>query len=246
MKRLLRQIVLSSTYRQSSRITPESLRRDPENRWLARGPRFRMDAEMIRDNAMALAGLLALEKGGPPIRPPQPEGLWTKVGGQRYDYKVSPGAEKYRRGIYVVLKRSAPYPSLVNFDASPRMACVVKRPRSNTPLQALTLLNDPVYVEAAQALARRIVRETPGAAVEARIDHAFRLCVARPPGPAEAAILLTLYKAQRDATGDPTAARDLAGSSDPDPCPGTADTELASWYAIASTLLNLDATITKD
>jgi hypothetical protein len=189
-----------------------------------------MDAEMIRDNALALAGLLCHKKGGPPIRPPQPEGLWTKVGGERYDYIVSPGAEKYRRGIYIVLKRTAPYPGLATFDATARMTCVVKRPRSNTPLQALALLNDPVYVEAAQSLAHRIVAETPDAPLESRLDHAIRLCLARAPRPAEIAVLRSLYENQRRA----------AASA------GAPAAESASWYAIAATLLNLDETITKD
>ncbi len=245
MKGLLREIVLSATYRQSSRVTPDLLQRDPQNRWLARGPRFRMDAEMIRDNALAVAGLLHLKKGGPPIRPPQPEGLWIKVGGERYDYDVSPGAEKYRRGIYVVLKRAAPYPGLATFDATARLTCIVKRSRSNTPLQALTLLNDPVYVEAALALAARIVTETPGAAVEPRLEHAVRLCLARAPRPAEIVVLGALYEAQRRAAlADDAAARTLARSSPL--AAGIPDAEFASWYAVASTLMNLDETITKD
>jgi hypothetical protein len=245
MKGLLREIVLSATYRQSSRVTPELLKRDPQNRWLARGPRFRMDAEMIRDNALALAGLLHLKKGGPPIRPPQPEGLWIKVGGERYDYIVSPGAEKYRRGIYVVLKRAAPYPGLATFDATARLTCIVKRSRSNTPLQALALLNDPVFVEATLALAARIVNEMPGAAVKPRLEHAVRLCLARAPRPAEIAVLRALYETQRSAAlADGPAARTLARSSPL--AAGIPDAEFASWYAVASTLMNLDETITKD
>src|SRR5581483_5168047 len=149
---------------------------------LARGPRFRMDAEMIRDNALAAAGLLSRKQGGPPVRPYQPDGLWVKVGGERVEYLVSPGDERYRRGIYVVWKRASPYPSFMNFDANARLACTVKRSRSNTPLQALTLLNDPVDVEAAMALARRIVVEHTGPDVDARLRHAFRLCLVRDPG----------------------------------------------------------------
>ncbi len=245
MKGLLRQVVLSATYRQSSRVTPELLKRDPQNRWLARGPRFRMDAEMIRDNALAMAGLLHRKKGGPPIRPPQPEGLWIKVGGERYNYAVSPGAEKYRRGIYIVLKRAAPYPGLTAFDATARLTCIVKRSRSNTPLQALTLLNDPVYVEAALALAARIVNDMPGAAVEPRLEHAIRVCLARAPRPAEIAVLRTLYEAQRSAAlADRPAARILARSSPL--AAGIPPAEFASWYAVATTLMNLDETITKD
>jgi hypothetical protein len=222
MKKLLRTVVTSATYRQSSRITPEMLARDDQNKLLARGPRLRLDAEMIRDNALAVAGLLSLKQGGPSIRPPQPDGLWNKVGGQKYDYVVSPGEEKYRRGIYVVLKRGAPYPSFVNFDANARMACTVKRSRSNTPLQALTLLNDPVYVEAAQALARRLAAEKPRALPEERIRHAFVLTLARSPRAAEVQALRELYETQKTAGG-----------------------EAAAWYAVATALLNLDETITK-
>ena len=222
MKKTLRTIVTSATYRQSSRVTPELLAHDDQNKLLARGPRFRLDAETIRDNALAISGLLSLKQGGPPIRPPQPDGLWEKVGGQKYDYVVSPGEDKYRRGLYVVLKRGAPYPSFVNFDASARMACTVKRSRSNTPLQALTLLNDPVYVEAAQALAKRIAAEQSTSDLDARLQYAFRLAVARAPKVSELATLRALFEAQRSAGGEP-----------------------AAWYAIATALLNLDETITK-
>ena len=179
MKKVLRKIVTSATYRQSSRVTPELLERDDKNQLYARGPRIRMDAEMIRDNALAVAGLLSKKQFGPPVRPYQPDGLWVKVGGAKVDYEVSPGEDRYRRGIYVVLKRGSPYPSFVNFDASARLACTAKRSRSNTPLQALTLLNDPVYVEAAQALAVRVLNERPKADVDERIDHMFRLCESR-------------------------------------------------------------------
>jgi hypothetical protein len=219
MKRVLRQIVLSATYRQSAKLTPELRARDDENRLLARGPRFRMDAEMIRDNALACAGSLNRQLFGPPVRPYQPEGLWNRIGGVKADYVVSPGAERQRRGIYVVWKRSVPYPSFVNFDATARYACTVKRSRSNTPLQALTLLNDPVYVEAATALARRVVRERTG--VDERLRHAFRLCLARAPRDSELSVLRQLYESSRG------------------------DTPEAGWYAVATALLNLDETITR-
>jgi hypothetical protein len=203
-----------------------------------------MDAEMIRDNALAIAGLLSRKQFGPPIRPYQPDGLWVKVGGARVDYNVSPGEDRYRRGIYVVLKRGAPYPSFVNFDASARLACVAKRSRSNTPLQALTLLNDPVYVEAAKALAGRVVRERPSAAVDDRIGHMFRLCVSREPTPAERKSLRQLYDAQlHEAQTRRQAVQVL--SKDVKIPPGTSSEEVAAWYAVATVLLNLDETITK-
>jgi len=244
MKKVLREIVTSATYRQSSRVTPELLERDDKNQLYARGPRIRMDAEMIRDNLLAVAGLLSKKQFGPPVRPYQPDGLWVKVGGAKADYEVSPGEDRNRRGIYVVLKRGSPYPSFVNFDASARLACTAKRSRSNTPLQALTLLNDPVYVEAAQALAARVLNERPKADVDERIDHMFRLCESRAPSPLELKAVRRLYDEQlRAAQNDPKATNALVGAL---PLPsGIGREELAAWYAVATALLNLDETITK-
>jgi len=243
IKHVIKTIVRSATYRQSSRVTPELLARDDQNRLYARGPRYRMDAEMIRDNALSIAGLLSLEHGGPPIRPYQPEGVWSKVGGTNYEYVVSPGDARYRRGIYIVLKRGAPYPSLVNFDATARLACTVKRSRTNTPLQALTLLNDEVYVEAAKGLARRVLTERPDADVDERIAYAFRLCTARRPTDSELGTLRGLFERQRDANDDGEAAKQLVGDfSLPD---DVQPEEFAAWYAVATTLLNLHETITK-
>jgi hypothetical protein len=243
-KKLLKLIVTSRTYRQASRISPDLLARDDRNLLYARGPRFRLDAEAIRDNALAVSGLLSLSQGGKPIRPYQPDGLWVKVGGQKYDYELSPGEEKYRRGLYVVWKRAAPYPSFVNFDANARMACRVKRPRSNTPLQALTLMNDPVYVEAAMAFARRILTEYPTAGVNARIARAFRLATARTPRAEELATLHRLLEAERAARiADPKGARELVSGFEMPA--GTEAAEFAAWYAVAAALLNLDETITK-
>ena len=244
LKRLLKLIVMSATYRQSARVTPELLAQDDLNRLYARGPRFRLDAEAIRDNALSLGGLLSLNKGGLPIRPPQPDGLWRKVGGQQYTYEVSPGERQFRRGLYVVLKRGSPYPSFVNFDASSRMACVVKRSRSNTPLQALTLLNDPVYVEATRAFARRIITERPQADVESRIDYAFRIAVSRSPKPNELAVLRQLFEQQlrRHEADESFVKRLFENVSRPD---HTTLAEFAAWYAVSSALMNLDETITK-
>jgi hypothetical protein len=203
-----------------------------------------MDAEMIRDNALAISGLLSKKQFGPPVRPYQPEGLWVKVGGERYDYVVSRGADRYRRGIYVVLKRGAPYPSFVNFDASARLACTAKRSRSNTPLQALTLLNDPVYVEAALALAARTLRDRRGDSVDSRVRHMIRISLCREATPLERRTLRRLYEEQLlDARSDPEATQVLVGEfSLPT---GATREELAAWYAVATVLLNLDETITK-
>ncbi|MFN3149014.1 PSD1 and planctomycete cytochrome C domain-containing protein [Bremerella sp.] len=220
-KQLLREIVLSATYQQSSKMTKQLLEVDDQNKLLARGPRIRMDAEMIRDNALAISGLLSLKQFGPPIRPYQPEGIWTKVGGQKYNYQVSPGSEQHRRGIYVVLKRGSPYPSFLNFDGTARLACTVQRSRTNTPLQALTLLNDPVYVEAAQALAKRIQSEANDLPLKQQLEYAFQLCTARKPNESELATLTNLVKLYPD------------------------DADKA-WESVATVLLNLHETITKD
>lgn len=244
MKRTLRTILLSATYRQSSRVTSMLREMDPANRLLARGPRFRLDAEMIRDNALAISGLLSLKPFGPPIRPYQPPGIWSKVGGTNYSYKTSPGNERHRRGIYVVLKRGAPYPSFINFDGSARLACTVQRSRTNTPLQALTLLNDPVYVEAAKALALRMVDEANSNDIDARIAYGFRLCTARLPQEGELHVLRRLYDEQLAALRDDDAR--AAALVDDVSLPADVPTqEFAAWYGVATTLLNLHETITK-
>ncbi|MFM2141956.1 MAG: hypothetical protein RLZZ476_500, partial [Verrucomicrobiota bacterium] len=244
MKHVLKLIVMSDTYRQSSHRSDQTDQSDPNNALLSHFPRFRLDAETIRDNALSIAGLLDLKQGGAPIRPPQPEGLWSKVGGQQYVYEISPGTEKHRRGLYVVLKRGSPYPSFMNFDASARMACVVRRSRSNTPLQALTLLNDPVYVEAAKHFALRIAAESPSTDLDTRITHAFRLALARTPSEKEATVLKKLWEQQFEAAkSDPKATAAL--NSDitlPKDLPAA---EFSAHYALATALLNLDECITK-
>jgi hypothetical protein len=193
---------------------------------------------------LAISGLLSLDQGGLPIRPPQPDGIWIKVGGQRYDYVVSPGEQQYRRGLFVVWKRGAPYPSFMNFDANNRMACRVQRPRSNTPLQALTLMNDPVYVEAAEAFARRIVEETPQASLADRLQHAFRIALTRSPKPAELQALQTLFQQQLAASqADPKGTGEFLKTQKLPT--GVGADEFIAWYAIATALLNLDETISK-
>jgi hypothetical protein len=245
MKHIHRLIVMSATYRQSSRITPELRERDDQNKLYARGPRFRLDAEMIRDNALSAAGLLSLKMGGPPVRPYQPPGIWeSKVGGVRVNYEISEGEDRYRRGVYTVWKRTSPYPSFITFDAPNRNTCTVRRPRSNTPLQALTLLNDPVYVEASVALAKRVLKEKPDASLEEKIRHAFELCLSRAPRESELKTLLQLYKEQLDASKNSSdAAKKLGGEFAK---PENVDAaEFAAWFSVASTLLNLDEMITK-
>ncbi|HVJ87083.1 MAG TPA: PSD1 and planctomycete cytochrome C domain-containing protein [Caulifigura sp.] len=243
IKHVLKTIVMSSTYRQSSAIRPELHSRDDRNLLLACGPRFRMDAEMVRDNALAVAGLISLKQGGPPVKPYQPDGLWVKVGGQKYDYEVSPGEDRYRRGLYVVCKRGSPYPSFVNFDANNRMSCRVTRPRSNTPTQALTLLNDPVYVEAAKAFAKAVLADE-GLTADQRLDLAFRRATSRGPTSTEITLLKSLYEAQlADAADRPEEVSKLIGDFE---LPKSIDrTAFAAWYAVCTALLNLDETITK-
>ena len=244
MKHIHRLLVTSATYRQSSRITPELRERDDQNKLYARGARFRMDAEMIRDNALSAAGLLSLKMGGPAVHPYQPPGIWeSKVGGNAIRYQISDGEDRYRRGLYTVIKRTSPYPSFITFDAPSRNNCVVRRPRSNTPLQALTMLNDPVYVEAAGTLAKRVLSEKPTANVEERIQHAFQLCTGRKPDAQETKVLVQLFDTQREsAQGAGSDVEKLLKTLRPS---GVAAAEFSAWYSVAAAILNLDETITK-
>src|SRR5437588_5604822 len=179
-KAFLKLLVTSAAYRQSSRVTPELEHLDPDNRLLARGPRFRLSAEMVRDQALAVSGLLSDKMYGPPVKPPQPSlGVNAAFGGG-IDWQASAGDDRYRRALYTMWRRSNPYPSMATFDAPNREVCTVRRTRTNTPLQALVTLNDPVYVDAAQALARTIVAKG-GASTPDRARYAFRLCLSRPP-----------------------------------------------------------------
>lgn len=234
MKHILKTIVLSATYQQSSTVDRELLELDDRNSLLARGPRFRMEAEMIRDNALAVSGLLDLKQFGPPICPYQPDGIWAKVGGTAYKYEVSPGSEQNRRGIYVVLKRGSPYPSFINFDASARLACTVKRSRTNTPLQALTLLNDPVYVSATKSLVKRVSKEKQNEPLDRQLDFAFQLCTARLPTDTERNALRSLFTQQVEEVVAAEKNTDLS------------DAEASAWYSVSTVLLNLHETITKD
>src|SRR5207237_9049896 len=196
-KALLKMIVTSATYRQTSRVTPELLTRDPRNRLLSRGPRYRLEAETIRDQAMALSGLLAHKIGGPSVYPPQPDGLWQAAFNGERTWATSKGEDRYRRGLYTFWRRTIPYPSMAAFDAPSRETCAIKRVRSNTPVQAFVTLNDPVYVEAAQSLARRIVLEG-GAKVEERAAYALKLALCRPAKVEEIKRLVVLYQTEFD------------------------------------------------
>lgn len=245
MKHIMKTIVLSSTYQQSSKLTDELLELDDRNLVLARGPRVRMDAEMVRDNALAVSGLISLKQSGPPIKPYQPANLWTKVGGQKYTYVVSPGDEKFRRGVYVVIKRGSPYPSFINFDGSPRFACTVQRSRSNTPLQALTLLNDPVFVEAAKAMAVRAATEASEQSIDSTLINEFRRAVARHPQPVELVALRELLEEQTRGLAPDSSETERLSSGVSLPA-NVSPRQFAAWYAVSTVLLNLHETITKE
>jgi hypothetical protein len=245
VKAMHRLIVTSATYRQLSRVTPALLGRDPENRLLARGPRFRLPAEMIRDQALAASGLLVERLGGPSVKPYQPAGLWKELTGTE-EYQQDHGASLYRRSLYTFWKRTVAPPALVTFDAAGRETCVVRQTRTNTPLQALTLMNEVTYVEAARVLAQRVMSEG-GAAPEERISQAFRLVLARRPRPAELAILLDGYQHHlAEYRKDPKAALKLVSAGE-SPRDGKLDaSELAAYTAVAGLILNLDEAITKE
>ncbi len=242
-KHLHRLIVTSSVYRQSSRVTPELLERDPYNKLLARGPRLRLSAEMVRDNALAISGLLSEKQDGPPVYPPQPEGVWRHVGRNAPKWSTETDDDRFRRGVYVFWRRSAPYPSFVNFDAPDRAACVVQRARTNTPLQALTLLNDPAYLEMAAGLARRVLTERAGDNAPHKLDYAFRCCVARAPTEQELRHLQDVHDRELSHfRANPQSAKTLLGKTPVDDLDAA---EFATWLLIGNILLNLDETITK-
>ena len=244
MKAMLRLIVTSATYRQSSRVTPELIELDPDNRLLARGPRFRLPAETIRDQALFVSGLLSPKMYGPPVRPPQPSLGVSAAFGSGIDWQTSEGEDRYRRGLYTNWRRSNPYPSMVAFDAPNREVCTLRRDRTNTPLQALVTLNDPVYVEAAQALARRIAAWE--GTVEEQVEFGFRCVLARRPGDIERARLVALYEAAAEEFSEqPEKAIKMA--TDPlGPAPDGMDVnQLAAWTVVSNVLLNLDETFLK-
>ena len=252
VKRLVRRIVTSSTYRQSSVITPDLKAKDPENRLLARGPRHRLQAEFIRDEALFLGGLLNRKIGGSSVSPYQPAGIWEELASRSdgknwtaQEYSQSHGEDLYRRTMYTYWKRTAPPPSLMTFDAPDRETCTVRRARTNTPLQALVLMNDPTYVEASRKFAERIVKEG-GASTDERLKFAFRSTLARPPSTAELAVLRSIYDKQhaRFKASPEAAAKLLAvGESKRDESLDAA--ELAAWSIVASALMNLDESLTK-
>jgi hypothetical protein len=219
VKRLHRDIVMSATYRQSSAMTAALTDRDPYNRLLARGPRFRVEAEMVRDIGLTASGLLSAKIGGPSVFPPQPDGIWQNPYSSD-KWILSSGDDRYRRGLYTFIRRTAPYPAFTTLDSTSREACTVRRVRTNTPLQALTLLNDPAFFEMAEALARRMMTEPAirpsDDAVRVRAAYGFRIVTSRAPKPEELDRLVAAFRQHPD------------------------------WTLIANALLNLDEAITKE
>ena len=247
MKHVHKQIVMSATFCQESRVSQELLAADPDNRLLARGPRFRLPAESIRDNALAISGLLSTKMFGPPIMPFQPDNIWRSVGRNQPKWKAAESDDRFRRGIYVICKRAAPYPSFINFDAPDRGSCTVARGRSNTPLQALTLLNDPAYAEMALAMADRVLTESPSDGDDDRLNYALQLAIARKPSTYEVSLLGELLRSERKRiasdkslvakrTKVPFSAMKLQ-CDDLD--------ELAAWFAVTNAILNLDETMSQ-
>ena len=249
IKAMMRLLVTSATYRQASRVTPELLERDPENRLLARGARFRLTGEFVRDQALAVSGLLVPKVGGPSVRPYHPPGLYEGVAPTSEDtvktYVQGRGDDLHRRSLYTYWKRSVPHPAMLAFDVPFREVCTVKRSRTNTPAQALNLMNDPTYVEAARFIAQRMLREG-GSSADERLIFAHRLVLAREPDEARLAVLRrALSRAQNDFASDPVAAAAFIHFGDTPSDAGLPAIELAAYTALASTLLCMDETVTK-
>jgi hypothetical protein len=252
VKRLVRQLVTSATYRQTAAVTPALVAKDPENRLLARGPRFRLQAEFIRDQALFVSGLYDGRLGGASVSPYQPAGLWEELMSRQdgsnwtaQTYTQSHGIDLYRRTMYTFWKRTCPPPTLATFDAPDRETCTVRRSRTNTPLQALVLLNDPTYIEAARKFAERILREG-GSSTDERLGFAFQTVTARPPNSRELAVLQNVLKKQLARFRElPDAATSLLkiGEAPADPQFDTA--ELAAWAMVMSVILNTDEAVTK-
>jgi hypothetical protein len=245
VKHLVKLMVTSSAYRQVS-VGDEALRaRDPYNHLLARQARFRLDAEVVRDNALAVSGLLVRKIGGPSVKPYQPAGYWVYLNFPTREYHADKGENQYRRGLYTWWQRTFPHPSLIAFDAPSREECTVDRPRSNTPQQALVLLNDPTYVEAARALAEKALRG--GKTDQERLDFAYRRVQGRPAGRHESALLLPMlarhlkqYRADKEAADGLLMVGQSAVGKDVD------RPTLAAWTSVTRVLLNLHETITRE
>ncbi|MEO7652880.1 MAG: DUF1553 domain-containing protein, partial [Bryobacteraceae bacterium] len=245
VKGILKTIVMSATYRQRSQVTPELLARDPENLLYARAPRLRLPAESLRDQALAVAGLLTPDLGGPSVKPYQPAGLWEELSNAGA-YKNDHGAKLYRRSLYTFWKRTLGPPAMLAFDSAARETCIVRETRTNTPVQALNLMNDVTYVEAARVFAERMIREG-GTLPVSRLDYGFRLATARKPSDAEREILLGTLKRYEDRyQSRPADAGKFLSHGERARDKTIPEYELAAYTAVASMVLNLDETITKE
>ena len=245
LKQLCKSIVMSSTYQQAAIVTPEMLQIDPQNRLLSRAPRYRLSAETIRDQALSAAGLLSTKLGGPSVMPPQPAGIW-KATYSKLKWVTSPGEDRYRRGLYTFWRRTSPYPSMTTFDAVSREVCSVRRIRTNIPLQALITMNDPVFVEAAGALAILMAKEKVHP-IEKQIDYGFRRVLVRPPNQQEVDRLVQMYQsALDDFRSHPDSATRLLKSANILINKDTKPVELAALTTVANVLLNLDETLMRN
>ncbi len=240
IKKLLKQLVMSNTYQQSSQVSPELLEKDPDNRLLARGPRVRLPAEQLRDQALAVGGLLSDKMYGPSVMPPQPAGVWQAVY-SNLEWKTSEGEDSHRRALYTYWRRTSPYPSMMSFDTPSREFCVTRRIDTNTPLQALVMLNDTVYVEAARGLAQRVLSGEDSLVADtapaAQIKTAYAFALSQDISPEKLEALLALHE---EATGyyaeNPEEVPKLVGEENPG---------LAALTVVASAIMNLDEFVTK-
>jgi hypothetical protein len=247
VKRMIRLLVTTRAYRQSSYASPELKELDPFNRLFARQARFRLDAEFVRDNALSVAGLLTDRIGGDSVKPYQPASHWEFLNFPTRTWVHDKGANEYRRGLYTHWQRSFLHPSLVNFDAPSREECTAERPRSNTPQQALTLLNDPTYTEAARVFAQRILTECKSPELSTQLTWAWRTALSRNPKPEELQVLTALYtKHKSEYTDDPKAAVSLATAGEAPTTINLDPIELAAWISVSRTILNLHETITRN
>jgi len=239
-------MLMSRTYQQSSAPSQEALAKDATNELFSRQSRFRLDAELIRDNALAVSGLLVTKIGGPSVKPYQPAGYWQYLNFPKREWENDKGEGQYRRGLYTYWQRTFLHPSLAAFDAPSREECTVDRPKSNTPQQALVLLNDPTYVEAARALAGRVLTAAGKSDAE-RIDLAFQQTLTRSPRPEETRLLAELLKKhQQEFTTDKAAAEKLLTVGDLKSPASLDPSELAAWTSVCRVLLNLHETITRN
>ncbi|NQZ59736.1 MAG: DUF1553 domain-containing protein, partial [Lentisphaeraceae bacterium] len=246
VKRTLKQILMSKTYRQDSNFTKKLLAVDPENKLYARGPRFRLSGEHIRDTALYVSGLLNPKIGGESVKPYQPKGLWAELSLSGANFVQDKGDKNYRKSIYTYYKRSAPIPNMVTFDAPSREKCTIQRSRTNSPLQALITLNDPIFVEAARFFAERVMRQG-GASIKSKINFAFANALARKPAAYTGQLIIKLYeKTLSDFAKNPKKSKQLLNVGDKQRDKSLNLAEHAAWTVIAQLILNLDETLNKE